>query len=166
MGEFGSQPFDRKRHDRSQFDCGEPSLDRWLREQASQAVRRGSAQVYVRCGELGVVSGYVALAMTSVESQGAPREVLIGALPIPAVLIARLAVDRRFQGTGIGRELLLDAVRAAVDASALVGACMIVVDALDDEAARFYRRHGFADLRNLDTSRRLWIPMTRARASL
>lgn len=165
MGEFDSQRFDKRRHDRSTFSCGEAALDRWLREQASQANARDSARVYVRCDDASSVVGFLALAMASVRPEDAPPLPATGGLPLPAVLIARLAVDRRWQGRGIARELLLDAIQVSIAASDLVAARIIVVDALDQSAEHFYRHHGFRDLRTTGPTQRLWLSMGRARAS-
>ncbi len=80
------------------------------------------------------------------------------------VLIARLAVDKREQGAGLGTRLLADALRMAVLAGESVGARLVVVDALNEPAAGFYRRHGFTE--SLDHSLRLYRRMKDIRASM
>src|SRR5688500_8299712 len=96
-------------HDRSAFDSGEPPLDRWLREHAGQSDRKDGARTYVVCDGSRVV-GYYSLCTYSVEPDVAPKKVRIGGHQIPAILLARLAVDRSCQGRGLGRRLLMDAL--------------------------------------------------------
>ena len=129
------------------FDCGREQLDRWLRSYAGQGQRRGTARTFVVCraGESHVV-GYYTLVASQVDHGEATSDVRHGAskhFPIPVCLIARLAVDRSEQGAGLGRSLLLDALRRADRASRSVAMRAIVVDALDRDAAAFYARFGF-----------------------
>jgi GNAT superfamily N-acetyltransferase len=129
------------------FDCGEPSLNIWLAQYARQAAAAGSARTFVTIdSEQERVVGYHALAAASIEQtaatermrQGMPRH------PIPAILLARLAVDRSVQGRGLGAWLLADAMRRALTAAEQVGIRVLVVHALDERAAAFYARQGLA----------------------
>jgi predicted N-acetyltransferase YhbS len=91
------------------------------------------------------VVGYFSLTMGSVLRQDAPAKLVRGlpAYPVGMVLVARLAVDRREQGNGLGGILLAEALRKAVAAGDAAAARLVVVDAIDENAARFYERHGF-----------------------
>ncbi|MEX2448855.1 MAG: GNAT family N-acetyltransferase [Solirubrobacterales bacterium] len=134
-------------HQVDRFSCDREQLDRWLRAYAGQGQRRDTARTFVVClaGEKSV-AGYYTLVASQVEHGEATGAVRRGAskhFPIPVCLIARLAVDRSEQGAGLGRSLLLDALRRADRASRSVAMRAIVVDALDEDAAAFYARFGF-----------------------
>jgi GNAT superfamily N-acetyltransferase len=136
-------PFDRKAHDRSHFLSGEPDLDDWLRRLAGQATRQDSARTYVACDGIRVV-GYYSLCAFQLERGHAPARTRAGAHPIPAVLLARLAVDQSAQGEGLGAYLLLDALRISALVADRIGARVMVVHAAHERAAEFYLHHGFA----------------------
>jgi predicted N-acetyltransferase YhbS len=139
-------------HELDSFDCGNPVLNRWLVATARVAASAGSAATYVCCRGARVV-GYYALAMGSVDREDAPSRLGRGMPdPIPAVLLARLAVDVSERGHGLGAELLVDALRRCVRGGRELGARAIVVDAIDDNAVAFYRHFDFHELEG----RRLW----------
>jgi GNAT superfamily N-acetyltransferase len=126
------------------FDCGVESLNIWLTEHARQAAAAGSARVFVMVdAEQERVCGYYALAAAAVAHEQATERARKGRHPIPAVLLARLAVDASVQGHGIGAWLLQDAMRRALSASEAVGMRVLLVHALDDNARSFYARWGF-----------------------
>jgi GNAT superfamily N-acetyltransferase len=140
------EPLDTKRHRTDEFDSGEPTLDRWLRTYAGQSQRRDVARTFVTADSKLRVVGYYTLVAGEVEHPAASQHVRAGVsqhFPIPMCLIARLAVDRRLQGCGLGRDLLHDAIRRVLAASDQIGIRAIVVDAIDAKAVSFYRRHGF-----------------------
>ena len=143
---FGDpEPLDRS-HTLDRFDSGVESLNVWLIEHARQAVAAGSARVFVLVdAEQQRVCGYYALAAAAVAHQQASERARKGQSrhPIPAVLLARLAVDVSVQGRGIGAWLLQDAMRRALSASEAVGIRVLLVHALDDNARSFYERFGF-----------------------
>ena len=136
-----TQPLDLRRHHRDGFTCGSATLDDWIKRHARSAQRRGTAAIQVVVDSDYQVRGYYALAMASVgpEDPGA----VLRHLPTPAVLIARLAVDQSRQGTGLGSELLIDAIRTSLETAKYVGAAVVTTDAIDEVAASFYRHHGF-----------------------
>ena len=128
------------------FDCGVDSLNTWLPKHARAAAASGSARTYViGDAEQGRVVGYHALCAASVSRReasprarrGMPRH------PIPAVLLARLAVDRSVQGRGLGSFLLRDAMARTLAAAAELGIRVMLVHALDESARDFYLHHGF-----------------------
>jgi GNAT superfamily N-acetyltransferase len=128
------------------FDCGVESLNVWLVEHARGAVASGSARVFVTVDrEQARVCGYYALAAAAITHQQATERARKGQPrhPIPAVLLARLAVDASVQSRGIGAWILQDAMRRALSASEAVGMRVLLVHALDDAARRFYERWGF-----------------------
>lgn len=129
-------------HDLSQFSSGKPGLDDWLRNRALHNEGR-FARTYVVCRGKAVV-GYHAMATGAVRREGLPKKSRRNAPDtVPIVLIARLAVDERFQGRGIGRGLLKDALGRALQLSGTVGCRAVLVHAIDDEAAGFYAAFGF-----------------------
>jgi GNAT superfamily N-acetyltransferase len=134
----------RAEHDLTGFDCGKPPLDEFLQRHALEKQRAMLSRTYVvTIGEAGQVVAYYTLAHISIVQDEAPKKMGRG-MPssIPAILMARFAVDRRFQGHGLGRSLFTDAVRRtwAVMEKGPAPVRVFVVDAKDDEAARFYAR--------------------------
>jgi GNAT superfamily N-acetyltransferase len=140
------EPLDPTRHQVKEFRCGQPSLDRWLQAYAGQSQRRDVARTFVAAdSELRVV-GYYTMVAGHVEHSTASPPVRAGVsrhFPIPGCLIARLAVDESWQGTGLGSDLLRDALRRTLAAADQIGIRAVLVDAIDDRAAAFYRRYGF-----------------------
>lgn len=134
--------FNKREHDRSAFECGEESLDTWLKTSASPSASEDGSRTYVMCQE-GHVTGYYSLCAFSVASQDAPKPAQLSRYPIPSVLLARLAVRRDMHGTGLGGRLLMNALRRAVSVADEVGVRLVVVHALHEKAASFYRQHGF-----------------------
>ena len=130
-------------HDVSNFDCGRPVLDDWLKRSALKNEASDASRTYVVC-EDGHVAAYYCLATGSVARSEAPGPVRRNMPePIPVMVIGRLAVDRRFQGRGLGTGLLRDAVLRTLRAGEIAGLRAVLVHALDDEAAHFYRSHAF-----------------------
>ena len=132
------------RHDVSTFECGNEELDNWLRRHALAAQQMDSARTFLLVRNDRVV-GYISLTVGSVLRADAPARLVRGlpAYPIGMVLLARLAVDRSEQGKGLGALLLAEALRKAVAAGEAAAARLVVVDAIDDAAVRFYERFGF-----------------------
>jgi GNAT superfamily N-acetyltransferase len=140
-------------HDLAQFDCGNGELNEWVRLHARTATGQGT-RTYVVIDDLQAVVGYFAIAPHTIDREVLPRSQGRGApRQIPAVLLAKLALDRRLQGQGLGSELLVAALTTIVRAAQRVGGKMVVVDAIDDTAARFYLHHEFIPIP--DNPRRL-----------
>ena len=135
-----------KRLDRSTFDSGMPELDSWFRTQAGQQERRNNTRTFVAV-ERGTSTaiGYYASTTYRLDLDEAARAFGAGkrAYPVPAVLLARLAVTKAYQRFGVGTGLLLDALGQMAAASMAIGFEVVVVDAIDASAATFYRRAGF-----------------------
>lgn len=140
------EPLEPRRHEVAGFQCGRPPLDRWLRTYAGQSQRRDVARTFVAADSDLRVSGYYTLVAGQVEHAGAPAAVRVGVspdFPIPICLIARLAVDQNWQRRGLGSALLRDALRRTLAAGDQIGIRAVLVDAIDKDAAGFYRRYGF-----------------------
>lgn len=133
-----------EQHDRASFACGREPLDEWLQRHALAADRMDSARTFVVCRARRVI-GYYSLVMGAVEREEPPARLVRGmpSYPVAMVLLARLAIDVTEQGSGLGPSLLADGLARAVHAGEVVAARLVVVDALDEQAADFYRRFGF-----------------------
>lgn len=154
------------RHQREAFDCGEETLNRYLRQYASQHQKKNIGRVYVAIepGESRVL-GYYTLANGSVAFESAPRaKGLPREYPIPVILLARLAIDRTTQGQGLGATLLFDALKRAAEVSQVSAAYAVIVDALHERAKEFYLHYHFEE--SLDDPMRLFLPMHDIRALL
>ncbi len=158
------EQLDTQVHDRAHFYSGEDSLDRWLRENAGQAARGDGAKTYVTCDDQARIVGFYSLCAFQIESTEVPKGLRMGGYPVPAVLLARLAVDASQQGEGLGGYLLLDALQVAALVSEQIGARILVVHALHERAAEYYLQHGFA--RTESDARCLYLPMKDIRATL
>lgn len=130
--------------DRSVFDCGKPALNEWLQTQATQQEKANNTRTFLAV-ESDAVIGYYAtttyrLSLDEVATMyGAGKR----EYPIPAVLLARLAVDRRHHGAGVGAKLLIHALTEIAHASESIGFEVVVVHAIDHDAVTFYARYGF-----------------------
>jgi len=119
-------------------------LNDWLRRRALQNQQSGASSTYVVLDKMRVV-GYYSLAAGSVARETAPGRVRRNAPdPVPVVVLGRLAVDRDFQGQGLGRALLRDAILRTLQAADIIGVRAILVHALSEQAKRLYEDCGFA----------------------
>ncbi|MGF6227017.1 GNAT superfamily N-acetyltransferase [Inquilinus ginsengisoli] len=136
-------------HDLSEFSCGKPGLDHWLRTRALANQEKGFTAVMV-VHEAGRVVGYYGLAPTAVVPNLLPRSIRTGQPPdpVPCLLLGQLATDTGWAGRGIGTGLLKHALERCVAAAALIGGRALMVRAIDDEAAAFWRRRGFLPSRD------------------
>jgi predicted N-acetyltransferase YhbS len=131
-------------HDAASFASTSESLNSWLRERALLNEQRGASRTFVICDEQKVV-GYYYLSQGAVAHQDVSAKSRRNMPdPIPITLLGRLAVDRKWSGQGLGGELLHDAVIRCRQASQLVASAAILVHAVDESAAKFYLKHGFA----------------------
>jgi GNAT superfamily N-acetyltransferase len=137
----------RAHHDRSGFICGKESLDQYFQRQISQDVRRHLATPFVMVMPDGTIGGFYTLSSTALRLSDLPEDVA-RRLPryplVPATLIGRLAIDRRYHGQGWGGFLFLDALCRCSRSD--VASFAVIVDALDDEARGFYVHHSFLPL--------------------
>ncbi len=161
--DFGSsfiEPISR-RHKKDSFESGQPSLDYYLKKQASQDVKRKVAVTYAAIDGRKHVIGYYTLSSFSIRLPELPAAT-IKRLPkypqIPATLLGRLAVDESHQGTGLGEHLLMDALARALRAASEIASYAVVVDAVDGRAIDFYERYNFVQFP--DNGQRLFLPMS------
>ncbi|WP_295584124.1 GNAT family N-acetyltransferase [uncultured Lamprocystis sp.] len=141
------EPLD-ARHRIDTFDCGKPALDTWLTRYARQAQASGSAKTFI-VADTDRIIGYYSLTVgqiDSLDSLDAPARVRqgMGQHPIPVVILARLAVSRQHQGRDIGLAMLRDAIRRTLTIAEQAGIRALLTHPIDDAAACFYTRFGFA----------------------
>ena len=142
-------------HDKSAFRCGNEQLDRYLQSTATQDKKRNIAIPYVICesskgtlreGDLQKIIGYYTLSMSGINLEQLP-EAIIKKLPkypiVGVTLIGRLAVDLEYKGFGWGKLIIMDAFQRNLNISKATGSFAVVVDAIDDDAVRFYQRFDF-----------------------
>ncbi|WP_022900198.1 GNAT family N-acetyltransferase [Humibacter albus] len=131
------------------FRSREPELNNWLHDRARRSDAANTARTYVATAAEGLVIGYYTLSGYSAGCRRAPSRLGRNQPdPIPGVLIGRLAVDERFEGIGLGKALLRDALTRVSAAAETVATRAVFVDALNEDAARFWKGHGFLPLRD------------------
>ena len=131
-------------HGVASFDCGEPSLNEWLKRRALANHLSGASRTFVVVDDQALVVGYYALAAGAISHESAAGAVRRNMPdPIPVLVLGRLAVDQRAQGIHLGAALLRDAVHRASAVSQNAGVRAIVVHALNDRARDFYHHYGF-----------------------
>jgi GNAT superfamily N-acetyltransferase len=135
-------------HDLSQFRSGNVLLDEWLHEHARGATGHGT-RTFVAVDDDDRVVGYFSVVPHLIRREEAPGRIGRGApREIPAILLAKLALSEELQGRGLGGELLVLALELVLDAAAVAGGKVVVVDAVDSDAASFYEHHDFVPLPN------------------
>ena len=140
-----------KDHNRENFDCGKASLNHYLKSQASQDVKRKLSACFVLTENgTGIVQGYYTLSNSSIPLDSFSEQIrkkLPGSYKsIPTTLLDRLGIDKKYQGQGIGKILLIDALKRSYAIFKAIGSFGIVVDPIDDEARSFYRKYDFIEL--------------------
>jgi predicted N-acetyltransferase YhbS len=156
--------FDRK-FDRSSFSCGKPDLDDWLKRQAGQQERANNTRTFLAVRGQQII-GYYATTTYRLGLDEAAAMFGVGrrAYPIPAVLLARLAVDSSCQGSGVGSKMLFHALMQIAAASRYVGFEVVVVHAIDSDAVTFYAQRGFTQFE--DHELHLFMPVKNLLATL
>ena len=150
-----------RHHNRATFFCGNESLDRYLKHQANQDIKRRVSRVFVVRGRRDKtrVLGYYTLSSLSIDLSVLPENLAkkLPKHPMPAAIIGRLAVDASSQGKGIGKMLLSNAIKRTLAISDDIAIYAIVVDAINEEAESFYMRYGFVHLAS--EGKRLFLPL-------
>ena len=147
-------------HDRTLFDCGAPALNLYFRNYALQNQKKGIVRDYVTThADSRVVFAYYSLVYAAIGQGQLPAKLVkgLGKYDIPVMLLARLAVDHRAQGKGVGKALLKDAILRTMQAAEIGGLKLLLVHAKDEAAAAFYRKHGFAPV--VDDPLKLFLPV-------
>ena len=140
-----------KKHNRKDFDCGKELLNSHLKNQASQDVKRKLSACFILIdNETKSIQGYYTLSNNSIPlncfSEQVQNKLPKSYTAIPATLLGRLAIDRKFQGKGIGKILLIDALKRSYEISKIIGSFGVIVDPIDNEAKSFYKRYDFIEL--------------------
>ena len=143
-------------HERAAFDCSEPSLNDFLKRFARQNDEKGLSRSYVAVlpGEPKIY-GYYSISSGAVRFETMPEK--LPRYPVPVIHLGRLAVDVSVKGQGLGKILLLDALKRAASVSKQLGFYAVEVYALNDAAQSFYLKYGFTSL--LDDERHLYLTM-------
>ncbi len=138
-------------HNRNDFSCGKAMIDIYFKTQANQDIKRKLSTCFVLVDkELNLIKGYYTLSNSSIPLALVPDEVK-KKLPksyknIPTTLLGRLAVNLKHQGKGVGKILLIDALKKSYELSKMIGSFAVIVDPLDEEAKSFYLKYGFIKL--------------------
>ncbi len=149
------------RHRKNEFSCGKQILDNYLHRQANQDIKRKLSACFVIIDqESNLIKGYYTLSNNSIPQKFIPKK-FQKRLPktysfIPTTLLGRLAIDIHFQGKGIGKLLLIDALKRSFEISKSIGSFAVIVDPLDKEAEMFYDKYGFIELPD---SGKMFLPM-------
>lgn len=132
-------------HELDSFNSGEASLDEWLKKRARANQSGGASRVFVAC-EGSRVAGYYALSSSSIAPAIVPGRFRRNMPdPIPVVLLGRLAIDKSWQGKGVGRSMFRDAAMRVSQAADIIGVRGIIVHAISDDARKFYLALGFTE---------------------
>jgi GNAT superfamily N-acetyltransferase len=159
VGEWLIERLDRS-HERGEFHCGQAQLDQFLHALVGQYEKRKLGRTYVAVRPAQKrVDGYYTLASGAITFQHLPAKVAkkLPRHPVPVALLARLAVDQSMQGRGLGKILLMDALKRCLDLSCQLGIHAVEVDAIDQPARAFYEKFGFVPLR--DNALHLYLPI-------
>lgn len=135
-------------HRKKEFCCGKKMLDNYLHYQANQDFKRKLSVCFVLANpENNLIKGYYTLSNNNIPLNLVPayfkKNLPKSYTSIPTTLLGRLAIDNRFQGQGIGRDLLIDALRRCFEATASIASFAVIVDPLDNDAEEFYLKYGF-----------------------
>ena len=149
------------KHRKKEFSCGKDMLDNYLQKQANQDIKRKLSACFVlNDQEMDLIKGYYTLAQNSLSQSLIPtqfqKKIPNSYKSIPTTLLGRLAIDNRFQGKGVGKLLLIDALRRSYEISKSIGSFAVVVDPIDEDAEQFYAKYGFI---KLPDSGKMFLPM-------
>ena len=137
-------------HNKKDFDCGNLPLNQYLHTQAKQDVKRKLSACFILADDQNKVQGYYTLSSASIARDLLPENIKTKLPPsyadLPATLMGRLAVDVKYKGQGLGKQLLVDAMKRSYETSNTIGSMAVVVDPLDEEAEQFYVKYGFIKL--------------------
>jgi len=141
-----------KKHDRKSFDCGDPSMNDFLQRYARQSHESGAAKTFLAMDNLDnkTILGFYSLAPGALAYADTPETVRRGLArhDVPGFRLARIATDLRWQGQGLGGQLLAAAARRCLRAASEVGGVVLIIDAKNDRAARWYTNYGAVPLRD------------------
>lgn len=141
-----------KRHDRKSFDCADPSMNDFLQRYARQSHESGAAKTFLAIDDADnkTILGFYSLAPGALAYADTPELVRrsLARHDVPGFRLARIATDLRWQGQGLGGQLLVAAAKRCLRAATEVGGVVLIIDAKNDRAARWYAKYGAVPLRN------------------
>lgn len=148
-----------KSHNRQDFNSSRSSLNEYLKKHARQNDVKNIAKTYIAANAENKILGYYSLSTSSIEFEELPEGFAkqLPHYPVPAALIARLAVDSRVEGQGLGPRLLIEALQQILSVSNEMAIKVVLVDAIDEEAKGFYLHFGFIELPGHDL--KLFLPI-------
>jgi GNAT superfamily N-acetyltransferase len=140
-----------KKHNRDDFDCGKELLNNYLKNQEEQDIKRKLSACFVLAESTpNQIQGYYTLSNNSIPLSSFPEHIQKklprSYISIPTTLLGRLAIDTKYQGKGIGKILLIDALKRSYEISQEIGSFAVVVDPIDEEAEKFYEKYDFIKL--------------------
>lgn len=151
-------------HNRKKFDCGEQSLNRFIKKFARQNAKKNLGQTYVLTDRSKDILGFYTLSSAGLDYDAFPKNQSLPKYAIPSALIGRLAVDNTQRGKGYGKLLLIDALKRILKVSEEMGIHCITVDAKDAGAKKFYEHFGIEQL--LDEENHLFISIEKVKNSI
>jgi len=164
------EPLDRKKHDRAAFSCGEERIDNFLKSTAAKHADEDFTKVYVAVEPpSNKILGYYALCPHAIDIQSLPesdRKRMPRYPTVSAIYLSMIATDKSVRKRGLGTFLMADVLKRCVEAANIIGGHFIVLDALDDDAARLYRRIGFHDLPAPGQDRRMLMSLEKVRKTV
>jgi GNAT superfamily N-acetyltransferase len=148
-----------KSHRRGTFDCGNESINRYLKKYARQNDEKNIAKTFVAVDNDNIVIGFYCLSAASIEFPKLPPgpNKHLPRYPVPVARIGQLGVDTSFQGTGLGARLLINALYRIASVSKELAVRVVIVDVINNKAVRFYQHFGFISLPNHKTT--LFLPI-------
>ena len=159
MSEFLTTPLNAN-HKKSAFKCGNDQLDHYLHRQANQDVKRKLSACFILADKEHHIKGYYTLSNAGLSRDLIPEKIKkrlpMSYSSLPVTLLGRLAVSEEFKGQGVGKLLLIDALKRSVQVSKTVGSMAIIVDPIDENAVLFYEKHQFM---LLPGSGKMFLPM-------
>ncbi|PKP32947.1 MAG: GNAT family N-acetyltransferase [Bacteroidetes bacterium HGW-Bacteroidetes-16] len=140
-----------KKHNRNDFDCGKELLNNYLKNQVGQDVKRKLSVCFVLSeNDTNIIQGFYTLSNYGIPlssfSEQIKKKLPKSYTSVPTTLLGKLAISKKYQGQGIGKILLIDALKRSYDNSQVIGSFAVVVDPIDEEAVRFYKKYDFIGL--------------------
>jgi predicted GNAT family N-acyltransferase len=159
MADYLTVPLDSK-HKKSEFTCGNTYLDNYIQKQAKQDIKRKLSACFVMTNEENEIKGFYTLSNAGIPREVIPEEIK-KKLPrayesLPVTLLGRLAISEKNKGQGLGKLLLIDALKRSLEVSKVIGSMAVIVDPIDENAVKFYIRFGFI---SLPDSKKMFLPM-------
>jgi predicted GNAT family N-acyltransferase len=152
-------------HNRDHFDCGNPQLNEYFRHQAGQDIKRKLAAYFVLSFDNKNVLGFYTLSNVSISATLFPsnlqKKIPQSYVALPCTLIGRMAIEKKHQGKGLGKILLMNALKKSHEISKEIGSYAVIVDPIDQAAEAFYSKYDFIPLPD---SKKMFLPMTTLQA--